>query len=98
MKRITCLASLVIALAGSMEARAGGPPPVYMIIDKVIFEPNEDAPTRIQIWGAFSLLRERDSYGAPVRGYLYYVAAPGAEAECRKEWAGLKEMTNKKGL
>jgi hypothetical protein len=98
MKRISCLASLVLALAWSMEAKAGGPPPVYMVIDKVVFEPNEDAPTRIQVWGAFSLLREGDSYGSPVRGYLYYAAAPGAEEKCRKEWAVLKKMTNKKQL
>jgi len=98
MKRITCSASLVIALACSMEARAGGPPPVYMVIDKVVFEPDADAPTRIQIWGAFALLREGVSYGSPVRGYLYYAAAPGAEEKCRKEWAALKRMTNQKQL
>jgi hypothetical protein len=46
MKRITCLASLVIALAWSMEARAGGPPPVYIVIDKVVFEPDEDVRRR----------------------------------------------------
>ena len=84
MKRSTCLASLVIALAWSLETRAGGPPPVYIVIDKVVFEPNEDTPTRIQIWGAFSLLREGDSYETPVRGYLYYAAAPGTEEKCRK--------------
>jgi hypothetical protein len=98
MKRTICSASLIIAAVWTMEARAGGPPPVYMIVDKVIFEPNEDAPKRIQIWGTFSLLQERNSYGAPVRGYLYYAAAPGAEEECRKEWSALKEMTNKKTL
>ena len=97
MKRITCFASLVIALAWSMAARAGGPPPVYLVIDKVVFEPTEEAPARIQIWGTFSL-REGDSYGAPQRGYLYYAAPEGAEEKCRKEWAVLKKLANKKQL
>jgi hypothetical protein len=69
-----------------------------MVVDKVVFEPTEEAPTRIQIWGTFSLLRDGDSYGSPVRGYLYYAAAPGAEEKCRKEWAVLKKMTSKKQL
>jgi hypothetical protein len=69
-----------------------------MVIDKLVFEPNEEAPTRIQIWGTFSLLREDNSYGSPVRGYLYYTAAPGAEEKCRNEWTVLKRMTNKKQL
>jgi hypothetical protein len=69
-----------------------------MVVDKVVFEPNDNAPTRIQIWGAFSLLREGDSYETPVRGYLYYAAAPGAEEKCRKEWAVLKKMSSKKDL
>jgi hypothetical protein len=97
MKRITCLATLVIALACSMEARAGGPPPVYMVIDKVVFEPNENAPTRVQIWGTFSL-REGNSYESPVGGYLYYAAATESLEKCRNEWAVLKKMTNKKLL
>ena len=98
MKRVTCFASLVIGLAWCMEARAGGPPPVYMVIDKVVFEPNEQAATRIQLWGSFSLLQDGSSYGPPVRGYLYYAAAPGKEEKCRKEWAVLKKATNKKQL
>jgi hypothetical protein len=98
MKRITCFAGLVIAFAWGTEVRAGGPPPVYIVIDKVVFEPDEEAPTRIQIWGAFALLREGNAYGSPVRGYLYYTAAPGAEEKCRKEWAVLKKLTNKKQL
>jgi hypothetical protein len=69
-----------------------------MVIDKVVFEPNEDAATRVQIWGGFSLLRESDSYESPVRGYLYYAAAPGSEEKCRKEWAVLKKLANKKQL
>jgi hypothetical protein len=98
MKRIAYLAGVVVALAGSIEARAGGPPPVYMIIDKVVWEPSGDAPTRIQIWGAFALLQKGSTYGAPMRGYLYYAAPRGAEEECRKEWALLKKAAGKKQL
>jgi hypothetical protein len=97
MKKIICFASLVIALAWSIQARAGGPPPVYLLIDKVVFEPTEEKPARIQIWGTFSL-REGDSYGPPQRGYLYYAAPGGAEEKCRTEWAVLKKMANNKQL
>src|SRR5262249_13784983 len=74
-----------------------GPPPAYLVIDKVVFEPNEETSTRIQIWGTFSL-REGDSYGAPKRGYLYYAAPRGAEEKCRKEWAVLKKMATRERL
>ncbi|HLJ96626.1 MAG TPA: hypothetical protein VKU02_25865 [Gemmataceae bacterium] len=97
MKRMICFAGLVVALAGNQEARAGGPPPVYVALDKVVFEPNEETPTRIQIWGSFSL-QEGNSYGPPQRGYLYYAAPRGAEEECRKEWAVLKKMAKKERL
>jgi len=64
---------------------------VYALIDKVVFEPNPDAPQRIQIWGAFALASkdDRDSYNAPIRGYLYFTCKAGKEATCLKEWNDL---------
>src|ERR1051325_8583405 len=37
---------------------------IYAMIDKVILEPNDTAPERIQIWGAFAMSHpeDRNSY------------------------------------
>jgi hypothetical protein len=93
MTRIACFAGVMIVLTLTAEGRAGGPPPVCMAVDKIVLEPNDEAPTRIQIWGTFILLDgSRTMYGAPQRGYLYYAAVPGKEEECRKEWANLRKL------
>lgn len=94
MKRIVCLAMPLLALAGAATAR----PPVdpvggYVVVDKVVFEPSEGAPTRAQIWGTFVLAADRkgQTYGHPRYGYFYYSAAPGKEDVCRREWADFKK-------
>jgi hypothetical protein len=64
-----------------------------MAVSRLVLEPNEDAPTRIQIWGLFSELDQRKStYGSPVYGYLYYRAAPGKEEQCRTKWNELRKL------
>jgi hypothetical protein len=65
---------------------------IYARIDKVVLEPNETAPERIQIWGAFALAskQNRNDYESAKRGYLYYSLKPGKEDVCRKEWADFK--------
>jgi hypothetical protein len=87
--------SLVLVLAAG--ARASDPTGIYARIDKVILEPNDDKPARIQIWGTFALakLRSGDDYEQPVKGYLYYSLAQGKEDMCRKEWADLKKVAGK---
>jgi hypothetical protein len=65
-------------------------------VDKVVFEPSEAAPQRIQVWGVFSVAPYSASgspvIAAPKRGYLYYkLPAPGPQADiAKKEWADLK--------
>jgi hypothetical protein len=94
------LAVAVSALAFGSGAWAGGPPPVYVVVDKVVLEPNADAPERIRIEGCFlrqsdDRLREmkekglpwENTYGKPVEGYVYLSIEPGKEKECRAEWA-----------
>src|SRR5262249_9480488 len=94
------LAVAVLALAFGSGAWAGGPPPVYVVVDKVVLEPNADAPERLRIEGCFvrqteELLRElkekglpwEKTYGKPVEGYVYMSIEPGKEKECRDEWA-----------
>jgi len=94
------LAVVVLALAFGSGAWAGGPPPVYVVVDKVVLEPSADAPERIRIEGCFvrqtdETLREMKekglpwdrTYSKPVEGYVYLSIEPGKEKECRAEWA-----------
>src|SRR5262245_12573057 len=80
---------IVVALVvfGS-AALAGGPPPVFVVVDKVTLEPSADGAERIKIEGCFVRLEDvRDyKYGKPVEGYVYLSIAPGKEKECRAEW------------
>jgi hypothetical protein len=91
--RIVCTTALLV-LAWKTPARASDPIGGYALIDKVVLEPNADAPTRIQVWGAFAFAREAggNSYAAPVRGYLYFHAVEGKEDVCRREWADMKKL------
>jgi hypothetical protein len=57
-----------------VELRASGPVAVYAIVEKVVFEPSEARPERIQIWGAFAIQTQRSTatYSGVQRGFLYY--------------------------
>jgi hypothetical protein len=96
MNRIVCIAwaAVLLALAWQTPARASDPIGAYALIDKVVLEPNEQAPTHIQVWGAFTFAAAEsgDTYTRPVRGYLYYHAVDGKENICRKEWKDMKKI------
>ena len=70
---------------------------VYAVVEKVVVEPNENAPERIQIWGAFALADQKNgsNYEPGQRGYLYYMCPSGQESVCRKEWSDLKSVAGK---
>jgi hypothetical protein len=84
----------------------GGSPPasgalgIYCIVEKVVFEPDEKAPTRLQLWGAFAFVESSGGPGLIVssaaRGYLYFRldggAYPAREDVIRREWADLKAV------
>src|SRR3989442_8322252 len=57
---------------------------VYALIDRVVLEPNDTAPERVQVWGAFALANteDRNTYESPRRGYFYYSLQPGKEDVC----------------
>lgn len=74
---------------------------IYARIDKVVMEPNEQAPQRIQVWGVFALAEPKDpnDYLPAARGYLYYTLPPGlsradgsSAALALREWADLKSV------
>ena len=92
MKRVALGLGLALLLATG--ARASDPTGIYARIDKVVLEPNDAKPERIQVWGRFALAKEKhgDDYEAPVKGYLYYSLTKGKEDQCRKEWSDLKKV------
>jgi hypothetical protein len=96
--RPTC-SFLVLLLAFTADLFASGPVGIYGIVEKVVFEPNEAAPQRIQVWGAFEFIENGDSdrqsgaTSAPKRGYLYFTLPSGNEQFAVKtEWNDLKAV------
>src|SRR4051812_48573785 len=82
---MVALVSLVFAGSG----RAGGPPPVFVVVDKVTMEPSVDAAERIKIEGTFIRLEDVAGYkyGKPVPGSVYLSLDATKATETRAEWA-----------
>jgi hypothetical protein len=97
MKQVLLGLGLALVLVGGV--RASDPTGIYARIEKVVLEPNDAKPERIQIWGTFALAKDRrvsiDEYDPPIKGYLYYSLVPGKEDQCRNEWADLKKVAGK---
>jgi len=92
---VASIAAVAGALISTPAVLASDPVGVYAIVDKVVFEPSETEPVRVQVWGAFSLADSRsnnDDYAAPVAGYVYYTCPAGKDATCRNEWKDLKSV------
>lgn len=83
------LAFMAVSVAGSVREVQ-----IYGIVERVVLEPNERAPERIKIWGAFALLytnqeplaeyHGRGSPYDPNRGYLYFKLPPAARGDTKK--------------
>jgi hypothetical protein len=89
-RRWGALAALcVTAVAAHASDRTG----VYARIQKVVMEPDDRTPQRIQIWGVFSIAdsRNADDYLPAQRGYLYFNLPADATLALR-EWADLKAV------
>src|SRR6185436_5959383 len=91
----------VVLLACAVHLGASGPLGIYGIVEKVVFEPNEQSPERIQVWGAFAYVdgagAQSLTISAPKKGYLYFRLLGTAAGETdlstkliRNEWADLK--------
>jgi len=80
-----------VATAAAIVVHASDRLAVYAKVERVVLEPNADAPTAIQIWGVFSVAQSANpsDYQPPARGYLYYT---GGTDVIRKEWADLKAV------
>jgi hypothetical protein len=98
LRRLGGLLKLLIAgafLTGlTVGVRASDPNGIYAYVDRVVFEPSEAKPERIQVWGGFALSKgDRGyEYHDAQRGYLYFKLRTGEEDICKKEWADLKAV------
>ncbi len=90
MPALVCLA----AASTAVTLWASDPVGVYGIVEKVVFEPNDASPQRIQVWGAFAIANRNNpnDYQTAQRGYLYYTLTPGKEELCLREWNDLKTV------
>jgi hypothetical protein len=103
MKKVR-IAIVATVLTAAVHLTASGPLGIYGIVERVVFEPNEQAPERIQLWGAFAYVDGTPGESltiSPVRrGYLYFrlpgesdgrVTAEQLQA-IKREWADLKAV------
>jgi hypothetical protein len=97
----TLLCAMALGMLAAPVARASDPIGIYGFVDRVILEPNDTAPERIQVWGGFALAKEgagNVQYYDAERGYLYFKLRPGDEEVCKKEWADLKSVAGTKQI
>jgi hypothetical protein len=85
-------ATAALCLA-AVNAHASDRTGVYARIEKVLMEPDDRTPQRIQIWGVFSIAdsRSADDYLPAGRGYLYFNLPADVKLALR-EWADLKAV------
>jgi hypothetical protein len=96
---------VLMLLIATSTLQGSGLVGIYAIVSKVVFEPNDKAPERIQIWGAFTLVDGGTGRGGktltPQRGYMYF-SLPGTgnfgtdnrgqKEAALKEWADFKAI------
>jgi hypothetical protein len=94
--RISAIVLFALGLwaVGGTRTIASDPVGVYAVVEKVVFEPSESAPERVQVWGAFAISDQRnnDDYQTPRKGYLYYSCPANQARTCANEWADLKSV------
>jgi len=90
------LAVSLLLSVGTIIVHASGPIGIYGIVEKVVFEPNEQTPERIQVWGAFayadsSRQQLNRAFSDVKKGYLYFTNPSRSEVTVR-EWRDLKAV------
>lgn len=93
----TVFALAAVWTAGAVRLDASDPIGLYAVIDKVVVEPAQGQPQRIQIWGSFALAdtSNQDDYGTAQKGYLYYSCPASQDATCKNEWSDLQSVAGK---
>lgn len=78
MKAKWILATFFVVASAAL-AHAGGPPPMYVVVDKVVFDQNTKTSGTVQIWGSFTRTektidkagKESWAYTKPAYGFVY---------------------------
>jgi hypothetical protein len=93
----TAALAVAMTLGTSSTAFASFPMGVWTRVTKMVFEPNEQSPTKVQIHGAF-MFWTGSSYGPVANGFTYYEckgkngpATPDELKTCSTEWQDLKK-------
>lgn len=85
-----------VLVCGLSVVKASGPAGCYAIVEKVVLEPNDASPKRIQVWGLFAITdgKSGNGYFEPQRGYLYFNLPKGEQSEkaALAEWNDLKSL------
>src|SRR5262245_2536365 len=104
MPRARLLLAASLLLLATVTLPASGPVGIFGIVEKVVFEPGEASPERMQVWGAFAYVDGNDRtaiVASPAkRGYLYFKLPSIAENNstpreidaAKIEWADLKAV------
>ena len=95
-RTLFAIASVAVVL-GLQVGHASDRTGCYAIVDKVVLEPSEQNPERIQIWGTFAMPAPNDVnlYEAPQQGYLYFSLPASNPQLARREWADLRRIAGK---
>jgi len=99
MKRVIVVLMGLVLWAGLPRLHASGPLGVFAIVERVAFEPNDSAPERVRVWGAFAFTdgapQNARGVSAAKRGYMYFTLptdAPSTIPTIRREWTDLKSV------
>lgn len=91
--RTVLFATLPMIAMCSTPVHGGGLPPMFVIVDKVVLEPSESNPERIQIHGWFTRLQSErtDDFSKPVYGYIYLGEGCATDAAKWQKAAGSRK-------
>jgi len=92
MKFLVTLSILIMAFAVLHVPAAAAPSElvgIYTIVERVVLEPDDRNPQRIQLWGAFATNRTRAN---PQKGYMYFMLPNSQRAAALKEWSDFKNL------
>jgi hypothetical protein len=90
MKTKTLLAALFVTAVGSTASFAGGPPVMYVVVDRVETSECKGKLASIQIWGCFTRQDKsgRGDYSSPAYGFIQFGYGSDADAPKWRKAAG----------
>jgi hypothetical protein len=93
-KNLALCAGLLFVLGSGRPLLASDFTGIYALVEKVVLEPTQQSPERIQIWGVFILSKGKfgSEYEPPIRGYLYFSLPKEKQELAKTEWADLKKI------